>query len=111
MAALLAYDWPGNVRELENAMERAVLLSEGATVLPESLPEKLWGPKAAVPRGGEPGGSEAAQLASGLFRDLSLKRANRELEEAFIRAALRRTHGNRTRAAELLEQHPADDGE
>jgi two-component system, NtrC family, response regulator AtoC len=102
-ALLVAYDWPGNVRELENAMERAVLLSEAAVVLPESLPEKLWGPKAGVSRVGEPGGSEAAQLAPRLFRDLSLKRASRELEEAFIRAALRKTHGNRTRAAELLE--------
>ena len=35
--------------------------------------------------------------------DLSLKRAMRELEERYIRAALRRTRGNRTRAAELLE--------
>ena len=35
--------------------------------------------------------------------DLSLKRAMRALEERYIRAALRRTRGNRTRAAELLE--------
>jgi two-component system response regulator AtoC len=35
--------------------------------------------------------------------DLSLKRAMRQLEESYIRAALRRTKGNRTRAAELLE--------
>ena len=33
----------------------------------------------------------------------SLKRAMAELEETFIKAALRRTRGNRTRAAELLE--------
>jgi two-component system response regulator AtoC len=34
---------------------------------------------------------------------LSVKRATRELEERLIRAALERTGGNRTRAAELLE--------
>jgi len=34
---------------------------------------------------------------------LSLKRAIREIEETYIRAALRRTKGNRTRAAEVLE--------
>jgi formate hydrogenlyase transcriptional activator len=28
---LQAYDWPGNVRELQNVIERAVVLSEGAT--------------------------------------------------------------------------------
>jgi formate hydrogenlyase transcriptional activator len=29
MTALCGYDWPGNVRELENAIERAVILTEG----------------------------------------------------------------------------------
>ncbi len=100
---LTAYDWPGNVRELENAIERAVLLSEGPVVFPESLPEKLWGPKPGAGLAGPTGGEDAEALAPGLFRDLSLKRATRELEEAFIRAALRQTRGNRTRAAELLK--------
>ncbi|TVM17132.1 sigma-54-dependent Fis family transcriptional regulator [Oceanidesulfovibrio indonesiensis] len=31
---LLSYGWPGNVRELENAIERAVLTSDGETLLP-----------------------------------------------------------------------------
>lgn len=39
---LTDYDWPGNVRELQNVMERAVLLCEGKSVLPENLPEGLW---------------------------------------------------------------------
>jgi two-component system response regulator AtoC len=34
---------------------------------------------------------------------LSIKRGTHALEEALIRAALERTGGNRTRAAELLE--------
>ncbi len=29
---LMQYDWPGNVRELQNAIERAVVLSRGATL-------------------------------------------------------------------------------
>jgi transcriptional regulator with GAF, ATPase, and Fis domain len=32
MQALTAYDWPGNVRELENVIERALVLSRGATL-------------------------------------------------------------------------------
>jgi formate hydrogenlyase transcriptional activator len=32
MEALVQYPWPGNVRELENVIERAVILSPGATL-------------------------------------------------------------------------------
>jgi two-component system response regulator AtoC len=37
----LQYSWPGNVRELENVMERAVILSPGEFIVPESLPASL----------------------------------------------------------------------
>ncbi len=35
------YDWPGNVRELQNAIERAVVLSESELILPEDLPDAV----------------------------------------------------------------------
>ncbi|CAA7601258.1 RNA polymerase sigma factor 54 interaction domain protein [Acididesulfobacillus acetoxydans] len=34
---LMEYDWPGNLRELRNVVERAVILSEGDTILPADL--------------------------------------------------------------------------
>jgi transcriptional regulator with GAF, ATPase, and Fis domain len=37
MKALVEYNWPGNVRELENAIERAVVLSEDDTIKPSDL--------------------------------------------------------------------------
>ena len=40
-AVLRSYDWPGNVRELENAVEHAVVLGSGETILAEDLPEAL----------------------------------------------------------------------
>ncbi|MFM1803577.1 MAG: hypothetical protein RL136_456 [Planctomycetota bacterium] len=40
-ALLRAYAWPGNVRELENAVERGVVMSDGAWISPEHLPERV----------------------------------------------------------------------
>jgi DNA-binding NtrC family response regulator len=37
-AKIRSHSWPGNVRELENAMERAVVFSEGPIVEPDALP-------------------------------------------------------------------------
>jgi DNA-binding NtrC family response regulator len=37
MEFLESWAWPGNVRELENAIERAVILSDGATISSELL--------------------------------------------------------------------------
>jgi transcriptional regulator with PAS, ATPase and Fis domain len=35
--ALLAHQWPGNVRELRNALERAVILSDGGLITTQHL--------------------------------------------------------------------------
>jgi DNA-binding NtrC family response regulator len=40
---LMDYEWQGNVRELENVMERAVVLSNGANLTPDLLPENVTG--------------------------------------------------------------------
>mgnify|MGYP002344840134 CR=1 FL=1 len=39
MALLEAYDWPGNVRQLENAVFRAVVLSDGDLLGPDEFPQ------------------------------------------------------------------------
>ncbi|WP_338864194.1 sigma-54 dependent transcriptional regulator [Myxococcus stipitatus] len=96
-ALMASYAWPGNVRELENAMERAVLLADGPHILPANLPERLWAAPSPTPSAAW--SNDVPQVGS----DLSLKRAIRDLEESYIRAALRRTKGNRTRAAEVLD--------
>jgi two-component system, NtrC family, response regulator AtoC len=92
-AALAAHRWPGNVRELEHVLERAVVLADGPVIGEEDLPDPVRDASRAPPVPG-PAPDDAG---------LSIKRATRDLEARLIRAALERTQGNRTRAAELLD--------
>ncbi|MDP9159573.1 MAG: sigma-54 dependent transcriptional regulator [Acidobacteriota bacterium] len=49
LRALLTYSWPGNVRELENVIERAVVLSTGAEIGIDLLPDLIAGRGSAFP--------------------------------------------------------------
>ncbi|MGN6184196.1 MAG: sigma-54-dependent transcriptional regulator [Thermoanaerobaculia bacterium] len=80
MKALLAHDWPGNVRELDHAIERAVLMSSGATIHAQDL-----------------GLTSSADKAPRI-EDMSLE----DVESLLIRKALTRFGGNVSRAAEAL---------
>lgn len=87
LAILTAYSWPGNVRELENAIERAIALAPGAGLTPNDLPERIRN-----------SGGSAAFIARSSESHLTL----REVERDYILETLRKTSGNKTRAAELL---------
>jgi len=41
IGALMEYSWPGNVRELENAIERAILISQGSEIRLEHFPDTI----------------------------------------------------------------------
>ncbi len=84
--AARAYPWPGNVRELRNRVERAVALAAGPWLGAADL-----FPDLAQARDERPG--EAL---------LSLVDAREEAERRHILAALERTGGRITRAAQLL---------
>jgi len=87
LAILTAYSWPGNARELENAVERAVALAEGFTIIPEDLPERV-----------RTGGQTTGIMARAKESRMTL----RELEREYIIETLRLTRGNKSRAAEIL---------
>ncbi len=96
MSMLLAHNWPGNVRELENMIERAVVMAEGNSLLPENFPQSILD------------GSKKSLKMEDLFSGLSIKTGKEILEKNLIRRALEETGGNRTRAARLLEiSHPS----
>src|SRR5690242_12359005 len=86
MRRLTTYGWPGNIRELRNAVERAMLLSEGDQLTAEQFPlTAAAGAKL----------TEGVELpAAGI--DLE------QLERSLVVQALERSGWNQTKAAGLL---------
>jgi two-component system, NtrC family, nitrogen regulation response regulator NtrX len=84
MSLLQGYAWPGNVRELRNLMERLVLMTPGARIRAEDLPE---------------------ELRRGARRDdvgTSLEEARRDFEREFLMARLQENGWNISRTAEAI---------
>jgi two-component system response regulator FlrC len=82
---LLTYAWPGNVRELRNAVERALILSDGRLITPAHVP---------APPDAPPAAAQHDSPANGL----DLEATERELVER----ALRQAGQNKAKAARLL---------
>ena len=91
--SLMSRPFPGNVRELRNAIERAITMGEAA-LHPAAAAQGIAGPSVL------PQGIEAI-----VPLHLPLKEARdawtSEFENVYVRAMMRKTNGNVTRAAEL----------
>ena len=96
---LEVYDWPGNVRELENTIERAVALESRHKISTEALPDRIRTHfQGSVPLATH-NGDGAALPAEGLNLEEHIQR----IERSYLLAALERSGGVRTQAAELLK--------
>jgi DNA-binding NtrC family response regulator len=93
MDMLKSYSWKGNVRELENVIERTMILCEGKTITQKDL-------RSTLP-------ASSSETIGDISMDGTLdevaKEALRIAESRRIRKALEDTHGNKTRAAEMLK--------
>jgi two-component system response regulator PilR (NtrC family) len=93
MQLLENYMWGGNVRELEHTIERAVALERGDEIQPERLPDHItsYNP-------------ERINAEFDLPDDgLNLTAHLDNLEKTYVVEALRKTSGNQTKAADLLQ--------
>ncbi|MPN54834.1 Nitrogen fixation protein VnfA [bioreactor metagenome] len=88
---LKKYPWPGNIRELENAIERAINLTDDDEIRPEHLPEQLLQPE-------QPHDSSYQRKLPVMSSNYDYKSNGYHL----IQAGLKQTGGNVKRAAELL---------
>jgi DNA-binding NtrC family response regulator len=118
----MEHDWPGNVRELENAVERAVVLSRGSTIMPDHLPladaPVAAGGRARTKRANGAAKAEDAEHTDAAGTNGTATPANgngnghgaagtfkhqvESLEKQLIEEALARHKGNRSKAAEEL---------
>lgn len=107
LEVLLAYGFSGNVRELSNIVEYAVNICPGEQITPEHLPKYLFAPeshqKSVVP--GQPASvssrEERRHQTANKTETHSSENWN-ETEREMILGAMKKTGGNRTKAAELL---------
>jgi len=117
--ALAAYDWPGNVRELDNAIQRAVLLSPGATIETQAimltpgqtpLPPAPEDPATENPAaigtekdGTDGAGADGAGMdGAGTAAASLVGQTVADVERSLILNTLDHTLGNRTQAANIL---------
>jgi DNA-binding NtrC family response regulator len=109
--AFLRYGWPGNVRELENACERIAQTCTCGSVrigcVAASIVIHADGPLPELPAASPapaPARTPAAAATDATdAKPISLDDRIRELEATLIGWALKVSHGNKSRAAELLQ--------
>jgi DNA-binding NtrC family response regulator len=79
-AMMLNYNWPGNVRELQNAIQFAIVKFDGSIIQPKDLPMELKEQYDLYPSRGP----------------------SRKLNIEGVESALKKTGGNKAKAARLL---------
>jgi DNA-binding NtrC family response regulator len=95
--AMAQYGWPGNVRQIKSVVRRAVLVAE-EFITPAHLSLGEVGAPAQEP---EPQPEEGSEI--GLPLKEIVQRATADVERRCIIEALKRTGGNKSKAARLLQ--------
>jgi PAS domain S-box-containing protein len=97
MEMLLNHSWPGNIRELEHVVERAYVLCNGNTITTDHLPIEIMSAEPLQ----QPVGKPVATSRPAPVQPISTAVDSGDEVEKII-DALRRTAGNKAKAARLL---------
>ena len=89
--ALTNYPWPGNVRELQNLVERLVVLAKSDVISEDHIPKEILDPES---------GLSEEEIINLPFREAQIK-----FESAFIKKALTKAGGSKSKAAKMLGIH------
>ena len=80
------HSWPGNVRELQNTIEHALIIAQGNEIRQDHLPAKY---------------QKIEYETDNLF--INADSTLEEVERKYILSVLKKTGGNKKRAAEILK--------
>ncbi len=97
------YDWPGNVRELENTIARGVIITSAPLIMEENLPAALM--ESIKNKSGEKGSNSSntnRNKVNSSDEIIPLPNAISRLEKEMITKALKKSNGNKTKAAKML---------
>jgi two-component system response regulator HydG len=101
MEAILRYFWPGNIRELENAIQRAIIMTEGESIQPGNLPKEVLQDTGAKPSAiGDPS-AVTPTLDLSLPMAAQIEKIVEQTERILIEQALQQSSG-RQEAADRL---------
>jgi DNA-binding NtrC family response regulator len=89
MKLLLEYHWPGNVRELENAIARAVIMTDEAQLEPGDFPKDL-----------------VEGFTEMIKRGVKDRKSLDDIKSEYIKEILKEVGGNKRVASEILRVNP-----
>jgi DNA-binding NtrC family response regulator len=89
MKLLLEYHWPGNVRELENAIARAVIMTDQDQLGPNDFPKDL-----------------VEGFSEMIKRGVKDRKSLEDIKSEYIREILKEVGGNKRIASEILRVNP-----
>ncbi len=106
LETLLNYAWPGNIRQLQSVLKQAIVQATGPVLISDFLPGELRSQETADAHPGTH--AEAGDLPALIHRRLEggsrnlYAEALESMERTLLAAVLDHTHGNQSKAAEIL---------